>query len=123
MGYQVIDPGSLEPMGDRPVDARSISDAAGLKNMGVRLYHVEPGEQLPLTYHYHETQEEIFHVLDGRLTVETPDQVFRVEAGEVFVADPESPHRAHNPASADAPVRVFAVGAPAASDAVEYRPD
>lgn len=120
MGYHVVSPEDLDPLSDRPVDARSVSDAAGLENVGLRLYEAEPGEQLPLAYHYHEQQEEAFYVVEGALHVETPDEEFVVEAGCVFVAEPSSPHRAHNPANADEPVRVLAVGAPAVSDAEPY---
>ena len=44
MSYHVVDPDDLEPFSDRPVDARSISDAAGLENVGLRRYDVDPGE-------------------------------------------------------------------------------
>ena len=123
MGYHVIDPGDIDPLSDRPVDARSISDAAGLENVGVRLYEAEPGEQLPLAYHVHEKQEELFYVLAGTLHVETPEQEYVVETGETFVAEPTHPHRAHNPENAQDTVRVLAIGAPAVSDASPYDPD
>ena len=120
MSYHVVDPDDLEPFSDRPVDARSISDAAGLENVGLRRYDVDPGEQMPLAYHYHEQQEEAFFVVEGTLHVETPDTEFVVEAGEVFVAEPDSPHRAFNPDDVSRPVRVFAVGAPAVDDVERY---
>ena len=75
---------------------------------------------MPLAYHYHEQQEEAFFVVEGTLHVETPDTEFVVEAGEVFVAEPDSPHRAVNPDDASRPVRVFAVGAPAVDDVERY---
>ncbi len=122
MGYHVIDPDDLDPLPDRPSSARSITDAAGLDNVGIRRYDAEPGEQLPLAYHVHGEQEEVFYVLEGTLHVETPEREFVVGRGEAFVADPGSPHRAHNPAGADAPVSVLAVGAPAVDDAEPYDP-
>jgi len=123
MGYHVVDPSDAEPLSDRPVDARSISDAAGLENVGLRLYRADPGEQLPLAYHRHERQEEAFYVVEGVLHVETPERDYAVEAGEVFAAEPASPHRAHNPDDADEPVRVLAVGAPAVDDVEAYDPE
>ncbi|MDY6817274.1 MAG: cupin domain-containing protein [Halobacteriales archaeon] len=120
MAYHVIDPDDIEPMNDRPVEARSISDALALENMGLRVYRAEPGQQLPLAYHYHEHQEEAFYVIDGTLYVETPEGEYQVEAGEVFVAEPTNPHRAHNPEDADGTVVVLAAGAPAVSDAEAY---
>jgi uncharacterized cupin superfamily protein len=122
MGYSVIDPDAVEPLDNRPCEARSISDAAGLDRLGMRTYAVEPGEQMPLSYHYHDEQEEVFYVLAGTLHVETPAREFTVEHGSVFVAEPESPHRAFNPDDASATAEVLAVGAPAVDDAHSYEP-
>jgi uncharacterized cupin superfamily protein len=122
MGYHVVDPDSLDPFSDRPVDARSVSDAADLKNVGLRRYDAEPGQQLPLAYHYHDQQEEAFFVVEGTLHVETPDGEFVVDASEVFVAESSSPHRAFNPADATESVRVIAIGAPSVDDAHQYEP-
>lgn len=122
MGYHTIDPSSIEPLDDRPVDARSISDVAGLENVGLRVYNADPGEQLPLAYHQHEQQEEAFFVVEGTLHVETPAEEFVVEEGNVFVAEPESPHRAFNPEDAPVTLQVLAVGAPSVDDASPYDP-
>jgi quercetin dioxygenase-like cupin family protein len=121
MEYHVVDPDDLEPLPDRPSETRSISDAADLETLGVRLYRVEPGEDIPLTgLHYHEQQEELFYVLSGQLRVETPGTEFALDPGEVFVAHPESPHRVFNDADATADVHVLAVGAPSISDGHPY---
>ncbi|MFB6105915.1 MAG: cupin domain-containing protein [Halobacteriaceae archaeon] len=120
MPYHVVDPADIDPMTDRSADARSISEAAGLETLGLRVYEAAPGEQIPLVYHYHDEQEEAFYVLEGDLHVETPEGEYVVAPGEVFVAHPESPHRAHNPASSDGTVRVVAVGAPSVDDAHAY---
>lgn len=117
MGYDVIDPESIEPTPERPSTRRSISDAAGLEKVGCHLFEAAPGEQVPLSYHYHDEQEEAFYVLEGTLSVETPDRTYAVEAGEAFVAEPESPHRAFNDSSADGDVRLLAIGAPRVDDA------
>jgi mannose-6-phosphate isomerase-like protein (cupin superfamily) len=87
-------------------------------------YHVvEPGEEIPLSgMHYHDEQEEVFHVLSGTLSVETPDDLLRVEAGQFFVAEPGSPHRAHV-AVAEKPVEVVGIGAPPQSDGHAYDPE
>lgn len=124
MGYQVLDPESIDPTPDRPCVHRAIGDAAGLSELAINVYEADPGEQLPLAYHYHDEQEEAFYVLDGELAVETPDGEYSVAAGELFVADPDSPHRAHNPDDATAAVRVLAIGAPPVEDdAHPYEPD
>jgi uncharacterized cupin superfamily protein len=124
MGYHVIDPDDLDPEPDRPSEMRYISEAAGLDNVGLRVYRVEPGEEIPVSgLHYHDQQEEIFHVLTGRLAVETPDRTYPVETGEFFVAEPESPHRAYNPADATDTAEVVGIGAPSVSDGHVYDPD
>jgi mannose-6-phosphate isomerase-like protein (cupin superfamily) len=127
MGYYHVDPSELDQWDDRPADVRSLSAAADLDYdgapLGLRVYEADPGEQLPLGYHYHDEQTEVFYVLEGRLHVETPEGEFVVGSDEAFVAHPESPHRAHNPADADAPVRALAVGAPSVDDAHSYEPE
>lgn len=122
MEYQVLDPETIDPTPDRPCIHRAISSAAGLSAVAINEYEVEPGEQLPLAYHYHDEQEEVFYVLDGRLAVETPEGEFTVEADECFVAGPDSPHRAYSPGSATDPVRVLAIGAPPVDDVHRYEP-
>lgn len=122
MSYHVVDPEELDALGGRSATALPVSDAAGLENLGIRVYDAAPGEQVPVAYHYHDVQEEAFYVVAGTLHVETPDGEFVVEGGELFLADPGFPHRAHNPADADGPVRVLAVGAPATDDLHEFDP-
>ncbi|MEY7852230.1 cupin domain-containing protein [Natrarchaeobius sp. A-rgal3] len=119
MGYHVVDPTDLEPEPDRPSEMRYVSEAAGMEQMGLRVYDVAPGEEIPLSgLHYHETQEEAFYVLEGELSVETPDHVYRVDQGEFFVAEPESPHRAHNDSTER--TKVIGMGAPPVSDGHVY---
>lgn len=121
MGYHLIDPDDVEPAPDRPSEMRYVSEAAGLSEMGLRLYRVEPGEDIPLSgLHYHDEQEEAFYVVSGELRVETPDTEYTVEDGQFFVAEPESPHRAFNHASAGETAVVIGVGAPAVTDWHSY---
>ncbi|MFB6268707.1 MAG: cupin domain-containing protein [Halobacterium sp.] len=124
MGYRIIDPDDVDVPEGRPCEYRSLTEPAGLENMAVNVFRADPGEQVPLAYHYHETQEEVFYVVSGTLSVETPEETFEVAEGELFAAEPESPHRAHNPEDADEAVELLAVGAPPAEDdAVPYEPD
>lgn len=122
MAYHVIDPAALEELDDRPASVRSISDAAGLEVLGLRVYRAAPGQQLPLAYHVHEEQEEAFFVLEGELHIETPEQAYAVPEGQAFVAPPGNPHRAHNPGDAHADVVVLAIGAPSGDDVSAYGP-
>ncbi|GGK67800.1 hypothetical protein GCM10009067_20150 [Haloarcula sebkhae] len=123
MGYHQIDPQDLSETEDYPCDRRGISDAAELHALHAATYKMAPGEDLSRAYHYHETREELFYVLDGTLHVETPDEEYVVSADEAFVAEPESPQRAHNPADADESVTVLGVGAPPTDIARPYDPD
>lgn len=124
MGYRIIDPTTVEPEPDRPSECRKLSVDAGLETMAINRFHAEPGEELPLAYHYHDTQQEAFYVLEGSLSVETPETTYEVPSDCLFVTDPGSPQRAYNPADADGSVTVLAIGAPPADDDVHaYNPD
>ena len=122
MGYHVVEPSALSPAPDRPCEKRSINDAAGLSELGCHHYEAAPGEQIPLAYHVHEQQEEVFYVLEGTLSVETPEGTYEATAGEAFVVEPGSPQRAYNDADADGPLRALVVGAPAVDDVSPYEP-
>ncbi|MFC6989875.1 cupin domain-containing protein [Haloplanus sp. GCM10025708] len=123
MGYRVVDTDEVAPETDRPCECRRLSDPAGLSRMAINLFRADPGEQLPLAYHYHDEQEEAFYVVSGTLSVETPEETYVVDEGSLFVVDPGSPQRAYNPEDADAAVEVVAVGAPPADDDVHaYEP-
>ena len=120
MGYHAISPESLSPTPDRPCVQRAVGDAAGLEQLAANVYEVEPGEQVPLAYHYHDHQEEVFYVCAGTLHIETPDGEYAVGEDEIFVVEPDSPQRAYNPESATEHVRAFVVGAPATDDVHPY---
>lgn len=123
MGYRLVDPETIDPAPGRPSECRKLSEPAGLERMAINRFRAEPGEDLPLDYHYHDTQREAFYVLSGSLAVETPDETYEVPTDCLFVVDPESPQRAYNPADADEPVTVLAIGAPPADDVHAYDPD
>ena len=123
MGYHHIDPDALPETEDYPCDRRGISDAAELAALHAGTYEMAPGEQLARTYHYHRQREELFYVASGTVHVETPEGDYVVDTGEVFVAEPESPHRAFNPDDADHTALVLGVGAPKADPALPYDRD
>jgi uncharacterized cupin superfamily protein len=121
MGYHVVDPDELAPEPDRPSEMRYVSEAAGMERLGLRTYTVDPGEGIPLScMHYHDEQEEAFYVISGTLSVETPEETYRVETDQFFVAEPESSHRAHVDDEADEAARVIGIGAPPVSDGHSY---
>jgi quercetin dioxygenase-like cupin family protein len=124
MGYEVVDSRDVSPAKGRPCELRRLTAGTELSTLAVNRYRAEPGEQIPLKYHSHDEQEEAFYVLSGTVVVETPDGEYTVESGSLFAVTPESPHRAHNPADADAAVEVLAMGAPADEGSVyPYEPD
>jgi len=121
MGYHVVDPDEVELLRESPSETHSISDAADLDNMGLRVYTVAPGKDIPYAgLHYHDEQEEVFFVIEGELRVETPDREFQVPEGQFFIAEPESPHRAFNDADAGETARVIGIGAPSVRDGHRY---
>ena len=122
MGYRVIDPGSVEPTPDRPCVQRAVGEEAGLEHVALNRYEVDPGEQIPLAYHYHDEQEEVFYVTAGQLHVETPEGERVVPEGHLLVVEPDSPQRAFNPEDADEQVRALVLGAPPVDDVHAYEP-
>ncbi len=123
MNYRVVDADSIDPAPDRPSDCRKLAEPAGLTAVALNRFRAAPGEQLPLAYHLHETQEEAFYVLSGTLSVETPDRTYAVGPDELIAVAPGNPQRAYNPADATEDVVVLAIGAPAVDgDAVPYDP-
>ncbi|MDS0297161.1 cupin domain-containing protein [Halogeometricum sp. S1BR25-6] len=124
MGYRVVDCEDVAPSDDRDCEMRRLSEPAGLENVALNRFRAEPGQEIPLAYHYHEEQEEVFYVLSGTLAVETPEETYEVGEGCLFAVEPKSPQRAYNPADADDAVSVLALGAPPVSgDAVPYDPE
>ncbi|GAB7093028.1 hypothetical protein JCM30237_01800 [Halolamina litorea] len=124
MGYRTVRTEDVEPTPDRPCELRRLTEAAGLEHVAVNRYSADPGETIPLRYHYHEEQEEAFYVISGAMAVETPEETFTVGADELFAADAESPHRAYCPEDAEGTVEVLAIGAPQVSgDARAYDAD
>ncbi|MCU4754025.1 cupin domain-containing protein [Halobacteria archaeon AArc-curdl1] len=120
MGYHTISPTDIAPFDAPGRDFRSISRALDLEHLGLNHITAAPGEQLPMHYHAHETQEEAFYVIEGTLHVETPDSEYIVETGSLFVVEPGNYHRGYNPKDAAGPLEVLAVGAPSGKDATVY---
>ena len=66
--------------------ARSIGDAAGLKNIGVHINTVEPGCRAT-EFHAHRYEEECLYILSGRGTTTLGDTKQRVGPGD-FIGHP-----------------------------------
>ncbi|ATW87391.1 mannose-6-phosphate isomerase-like protein (cupin superfamily) [Halohasta litchfieldiae] len=123
MSYHVVDPDSIEPADRADGEFRSIGRTFGLDTLGLNHVTAAPGEQIPLKYHYHDEQEEAFYVIRGELHVDTPDKEYVIDEGDLFIVEPENPHRAFNPSGADSPVEVLAIGAPSVDDVHRYEPE
>ena len=120
--YQVVSSEKIDSTPEYPCDRTDVSDEADLSVLAAAIYSIAPGEQLARSYHYHEQREELFSVRSGTLYVETPEREYTVTAGELFIAQPGSPHRAYNPDTADQSVEVVGVGAPRYDPARAYDP-
>lgn len=110
----------MEPRPDPIADTFSLSDVANFEHVGMRYNVAEPGEQVPLVYHYHEQQEEAFYVLSGTMHVETPEREYRVSAGEIFAVEAGNPHRIYVPSEAEEAVEVLSFGAPSDDIGIPY---
>lgn len=123
MAYYVIDVDGIPPHPKHESDRRSLKTVLDLEHLGLSRYVARSGEQIPQEYHYHDTQEELLYVVEGEMTVETPEQEYVVGPDEVFVAEPNSPHRAYNGRDAGGDLVVIAVGGPMILDGHSYEPE
>lgn len=122
MAYHVVNLMEIETHPKHESDRRSLKRVLPLEHIGLSRYLAQPGEQIPQEYHYHDTQEEVFYVVSGEMTVETPEREFVVAPDEVFVAEPNDPHRAYNAADATQDLLVIAIGGPNILDGHSYDP-
>jgi mannose-6-phosphate isomerase-like protein (cupin superfamily) len=102
------------PDAPSPCSKKEVDEALDVEGFGFNVYHVAPGERVPWGYHHHPRHEEVFCVLDGVLTVDTPDGSLIVEEGEALRVPPGHPNRAHN--AGEEVVGLIAVGAPKETD-------
>ena len=87
-------------------DYLSIAPLIGASRIGATIYSLGPG-QSNCPYHYEYPDEEWLVVLEGTLTVRTPDGDHEVAAGEA-VCFPEGPDGAHKLTNrTDSPVRLL----------------
>jgi quercetin dioxygenase-like cupin family protein len=125
----------VEEVPDTPnptIHKKELDEALGVSAFGFNLYVARPGERLPWGYHVHPDHEEVLHVLEGELLIETepnrsptaiadgsadekdPEDAFRIEAGDVLFVPPGVGQCAR--AIGSDPARVIAVGAPKDDD-------
>lgn len=100
----------IDPRVDSATVLRPVTDAIGAANVALNYYELAPGDSFAYGYHTHENQEEIFVILEGRVTFETEDGDVVVGAGDVIRFAPGEYQQGVN----TGPERVvaFAIGAP-----------
>jgi uncharacterized cupin superfamily protein len=87
-------------------DYLGIGPLIGATKIGATIYELGPG-QSNSPYHYEYGDEEWLLVLDGQVTVRTPDGEHEVDAGEV-VCFPDGPEGAHKLTNrSEQPVRLL----------------
>ncbi|WP_435346562.1 cupin domain-containing protein [Haloarchaeobius sp. HRN-SO-5] len=73
---ETVDIDDVEPafFADSDVDRRGLSDHLNTQDLSINYYALEPGQSLSGGMHTHMDQEEVFYVVDGTVTFETPDE-------------------------------------------------
>ncbi|MFC7096010.1 cupin domain-containing protein [Halobaculum marinum] len=99
------------------VSVRRLTGALGAEDLAINHYQLEPGEGFSGGMHTHLDQEELFVILSGTATFETPDDTVVVDEGEAIRFAPGEYQTGSN--DGDEPVEALALGAPA--DSTEVR--
>jgi uncharacterized cupin superfamily protein len=100
--------------GDRPgTTVRGLSEELGTTDLAINHYRLDPGEAFSGGMHTHMDQEEVFYVVAGEATFETPDGEVSVGEGEAVRFAPGDYQRGRN--EGDEPVEALALGAPKGS--------
>lgn len=102
---------SLENHGLAADVQKSLSDPLSLSDAAMNYFEVDPGNSISGGMHTHTNQEEIFYVVEGTATFETPEETVEVGANEAIRFAPGEYQEGRN--EGDERVRVLAIGAPA----------
>lgn len=89
---------------------RGLSDELGTTDVAINHYRLDPGEAFAGGMHTHMDQEEVFYVIAGEATFETPGGEVGVGEGEAVRFAPGDYQRGRN--DGDEPVEALALGAP-----------
>jgi uncharacterized cupin superfamily protein len=91
-------------------DVRNVADALGTTDLAMNRFRLEPGQSFTGGMHAHFDQEEVFYVIEGTATFETPDGSQEVDAGEVIRFAPGDYQQGKN--EGDSVLSALALGAP-----------
>ncbi|MSP37760.1 MAG: cupin domain-containing protein [Deltaproteobacteria bacterium] len=97
---------------------KSLGDAVGLKNLGVHVMTIAPGDRSS-EYHTHRYEDEAIYVLSGRGTAVIGEESFKIGSGD-FLGFPGSgpAHETINDGSE--PLVCLVIGQRLAQDVVDY---
>ena len=109
VAFDDVDPATFDPE-RRTHDRRPLTDALNLADVAIVRYVLEPGERFSGAVHAHADQEEIFVVLEGTATFETPDGEVTVGPDEAIRFAPGEFQSGYN--AGDDEVVALALGAP-----------
>jgi uncharacterized cupin superfamily protein len=109
-----------EPPEGHSFRGRSLSEEVGSTLTGMGVYEIEPGNAM-WPYHFELVEEEWLIVIDGEVTLRTPEGERQLRAGDVacFPAGPSGAHAVRNHGTAAARVAMPSSVAPY-GDAVVY---
>ncbi|MFD1645889.1 cupin domain-containing protein [Haloarchaeobius litoreus] len=111
-----VDIDDVEPafMDGSDLDRRGLSKHLGTEDLAINYYAIEPGEALSGGMHAHFDQEEVFYVVEGEVTFQTPEEEFVVGEHEVVRFAPGDFQTSVN--DGDEVAVVIALGAPKPSE-------
>jgi uncharacterized cupin superfamily protein len=96
---------------EKPGRRWELSPPLGIDAYNFNVAILAPGDPLSQSgYHYHESQAELFYVIEGRCRVEIEDGGFTLDTDGVVHFAAGVTHLLHNPF--DEPCKVVAVGSP-----------
>lgn len=103
-------------MGDEDVDRRGLTDLLNASDLAINYYRLEPGQSFSGGMHTHMDQEEVFYVVDGTATFDTPDGSYEVGPDEAIRFAPGDFQTGRN--ATDDDVVALALGAPQESSEI-----
>jgi len=91
---------------------KPLSQVLGTEEFACVYFELQPGDSFSGGMHRHHDQEELFYIIEGTATFETPDDEIEVEAPGCIRIPPGQYQQGSN--ESDDLVRAFAFGAPGA---------
>jgi len=97
---------------------KSLGDEVGLKNLGIHLIWIAPGDK-STEFHTHRYEEEAIYVLSGRGTEVIGDQTYKIGAGDfIGFTGASAAHETINDGTE--PLVCLVIGQRLAQDVVDY---